>query len=208
MKTEESNIHTRAVFKDENHRLLLKKIWNEELPSAAILMSNAGAQPSIYHMDYTTMFCINSLSALGYGSVSIVNLFSKMTVKLDLKGDLQDLTCAENTEHIVKAAEECKHFIVAIGSVASTYKKVADYQYNLFEKLRQYQDKIYVIADCLGNQNLHPLARSLRGKSWTLVPYKLPQPTPTDKKNAQAEIDKTPTSKTKKNDKKTTPPNS
>lgn len=174
MKTEEGIVKTLAVYKDETHRLLLKKVWDEDLPSVAICMSNAGVAPSIYHSDYTSMFCVNSLSALGYGSVSIVNLFSYMTKKLDLSGDLANLTCAENMEQILQAAKECDIFIWAVGSITNIYKKVAVYQLSLFNKLCSYQDKIHCIADYNGKELLHPLSPSLRNKPWTLVPYKLP----------------------------------
>lgn len=187
MKIEESNISTQAVYKDDEHRLLLKKVWNEELPSTAILMSNAGITLNPYYMDYTTMFCINSLSILGYGSCSIVNLFSRMTIKLDLTGDLNDLTCPENMEYIVKAANEADIFIIGIGSISTTYKKVEKYQQSLFDNLRQYQEKIYVIEDSSGTQNLHPLARTLRGKPWTLVPYKLPALSSDEKKQTESQ---------------------
>jgi hypothetical protein len=46
----------------------------------------------------------------------------------------------------------------------------------MFEKLRQYQDKIHVISDIFGSESLHPLARTLRNKPWKLVPYQLPLP--------------------------------
>lgn len=189
MRTTESNIRTETVFKDDNHRLLLKKIWNEDLPSTAILMSNAGITPNEFFMDYTTMFCINSLSMLGYGSCSIVNLFSKQTTKLQLTENLNDLTCPENEEYIIKAFEEASIGILAVGSITSTYKKVGVYLQPLYDNLRPYQDKIHVIEDSLGTQSLHPLARTLRGKPWTLVPYKLPLDEKKDK-DAQPETEK------------------
>ena len=174
MEIKESNIYTQAIYKDERHRILLRKVWNQDLPSAAICMSNAGVLPSIYHMDYTTMFCINSLSALGYGSCNIVNLFSYMTIKLDLTGDLSELTCEENVGQIMKVAEDSDVFIWAVGSITNTYKKVASHQKILFDKLSPFQDKIHVIADSNGRKGLHPLSPTLRNKPWTLVPFKLP----------------------------------
>jgi len=187
MSIKESIIYTRAVFHGENHRLLLEKKWDENLPKVAICMSNAGVTPSIYHMDYTTLFCINSLSALGYGSCSIVNLFSKMTNKLNLTGDLSNLTCLENEEQIINVAKSCDIFIWAVGSISTTYKKIAPYQDSLFKQLVPVQEKVHVIADFMGKEGLHPLSPSLRNKSWTLVPFKLPIPIPVDKKDAGVE---------------------
>jgi hypothetical protein len=207
MEIKESTITTQAIFKNENHRLLLKKTWSD-LPSATICMSNSGVMPSIYHMDYTTMFCINALSALGFGSCSIVNLFSYCTLKLDLSGELDSLTCPENIEQIIKCAEESSVFIWALGSIANTYKKVVPYKNSLFEKLRPFQDKIQTIADYKGNINQHPLSPTLRGKPWELVKFTLPEPPSTESKEAEPQAGQnkqTPTTRVKKNDKKTAP---
>jgi hypothetical protein len=193
----ECTIVTQAVYKDDVHRLLLKKTWNEELPSTAILMSNAGVMPSIYHADYTATFCVNALSALGYGSCSIVNCYSKMTSKLNLQEDFSELTCDENLDYIYNAAKSCDIFIYAVGSIVSTYKKVADYQHVIFERIKEFHEKIHSIEDCNGNINQHPLSRTLRGKEWKLTPFKLPE-RPVEKK----ELDKP-----KKKQKKSTSPN-
>lgn len=184
MIIEESTVKTCAIYNDANkkHRVSLTKSWNNELPSAAILMCNASSS-DIIRQDYTTMFCINSLSELGYGSVTIVNMFSFMTSKLDLKMAINELSCDENTEYIIRAATECSAFIIAIGSVSSSYKVAADYMYNLFEKLHQYANKIHTIADASGKTCQHPLSPSLRNKPWQLVPYQVPSPPPIVEKN-------------------------
>lgn len=188
MIIEESIIKTQAVFnQDKTHRILLKKTWNEGQPSTTILMTNPSTA-NIYTLDFTTMYCINNLSALGYGSVSIVNLFSRMTTKLDLKGDLDELTIAENTEQIIRSASETDIFIVAMGKIAVTHKRVGVYQYNLFEKLRQFQDKIRTIAASDGTENLHPLSPKLR-TAWTIIPYLLPSPPKENVGEAQAEAE-------------------
>jgi len=171
MNVKEGSIFTRIVYHCENHRLLLEKIWDEKLPKVTICMSNAGVTPSIHHMDYTTLFCVNTLSSLQYGSCSIVNLFSKCTTKLDLKGDISDLSCEENEEQIVKVAESCDIFIWAVGCIATTYRKVVPYQNSLFKLLAPFKDKVHVIADSAGREGLHPLSPSLRNKPWTLLPF-------------------------------------
>ena len=161
MITNDCTITTQTIHKDDTHRLLLKKTWNENLPSATILMSNAGVMPSIYHADLTTTFCINELSRLGFGSCSIVNIFSKMTSKLNLQEDFNDLTCPENLDYIFNSAESCNTFIYAVGSIVNTYKKVSDYQLIIFERIRKFQEKIHSIEDTSGNINQHPLSRTL-----------------------------------------------
>lgn len=189
MLIEESIVRTQAVFnQDKSHRTLLKKTWDEDRMSAAILMSNASTA-DILRIDFTTMYIINNLSALNYGSVSIVNLFSFMTTKLDLKGkNLDELSNEENTARILQSAKECDIFIVATGRIADTHKKVAVYQHKLFQELRAFQDKIHTIAAYDGTTNLHPLSTKLRS-SWTLVPYQLPSPTNENMENGtQADV--------------------
>ncbi|MCL1846153.1 MAG: DUF1643 domain-containing protein [Defluviitaleaceae bacterium] len=198
MNENQFTMRTRAIFHKDTHRLLLEKVWNEELPKATICMSNAGIMPSIYHMDYTTLFCINALSSLGYGSCCIVNLFSFMTPKLNLSGDLAELTCPENYEQIVTHASESDTFIWALGSIGQTYKKVLPFQAKLFDSLRPFAEKIFVIADASGREGLHPLSPSLRNKPWELVPFALPAPT-ADKTESEAKDGKpAPTNKPKK----------
>jgi hypothetical protein len=135
------------------------------------------------------MFCINSLSSLGYGSCSIVNLFSQMTTKLDLSGDLSKLTCPENEAQIITQAGLCDVFIWAVGSITNNYKKVLAYQNSLFKGLLPYKDKIHVICDSSGKEGLHPLTPSLRNKPWELVKFVLPEP-PIDKTDADVEDNK------------------
>jgi len=209
MNVLENSIFTRAVFHGDEHRLLLEKVWSKDskgLGNVAICMSNAGVMPSIYHMDYTTLFCCNSLSSLGYNSCSIVNLFSRMTNKLSLSGDLSDLICPENEEQILQVSKECDVFIWAVGSITTTYKKVIPYQDSIFRLLAPIADKMRIIENSVGQQGLHPLHPSLRNKPWKLVPFVLPALTPNDKTDAEADGNKdTATVKPKKNDKKGSP---
>jgi hypothetical protein len=136
-------------------------------------------------MDYTTLFCVNALSALNFGSCGIVNLFSQMTPKLDLSNNLADLTCPENNALIVKFASECDTFIWAVGSISTTYKKVRVFQEKLLAELFPFREKVHCISDFRGKENLHPLTPSLRNKPWELVPFAFP-PSPADKTDALA----------------------
>jgi len=168
-------------------------------------MSNAGVMPNINHMDYTTLFCCNALSSLGYNSCSIVNLFSKMTKKVNLSGDLSDLTCPENEEQIVQVSKDCDIFVWAVGSISTTYKKVQPYQNRLFELLAPVADKVRVIENSAGQQGLHPLHPSLRNKPWKLVPFILPVQLINYKTDAEVDTNKDTTiTSTKKNGKKST----
>ena len=159
-------------------------------------------------MDYTTLFTVNALSALDFGSVSIVNLFSRMTNKLNLSSNLDDLTCPENHKQILSVAEACDVFILAIGSVTDTYRKVRPYRDKIFQLLAPFQDKVHVIENEAGQRGLHPLSPSLRNKPWTLVPFALLQPEPpTEPRQSDTDNATSPaTRKPRKNAGTTTPP--
>ena len=180
MITEKTTVSISATFNEsKTHRYTLKRVWDEKKPSAVIIMSNASTA-DIIKSDLTSMLIQNNLSALGYGSVIAVNLFSFMCQKLDLSGNLDDLTDETNTQQIVQAVRDADIAIVAIGTLASTYRKVEAYQQRLFDLLRKQNclDKIHAITAPDGTEGLHPLSAKLRAGSWTLTKYTLPDPPP------------------------------
>jgi hypothetical protein len=177
---EKAIIQITARFNDERtHRYLLRRQWNEEnTKSATILMSNA-SNADIIQGDLTGMIIQNNLAYMEYSSVNIVNLFSYMTSKLDLSGELDELTDEENIQQILQSAKGTDVFIIAIGTLAKTYKKVAVYQDELFKRLREegLQPKIHTIEAEDGSQGLHVLSSKLRATgSWKLVSFTLPEP--------------------------------
>jgi hypothetical protein len=204
--TETNTISITATFNEQrNHRYTLRRVWDESKPTATIIMSNA-SKASVLQGDLTSMLIQNNLVALGYGAVTCVNLFSFMCQKLDLSGNIEDLTNDENTQQILQAVKDSDVCIIGIGSLSKTYKKASVYQNRLFEHLHQYQDKICVIASPDGSEGHHPLSAKLREfGSWELVPYKLPDPPPTDKKDIDAPsgtVNPSMSGKSKRNSKK------
>jgi hypothetical protein len=182
MITEENTIRIFATFNDERtHRYTLKRVWREDAndsKTATIIMSNASTA-DITKGDLTSMLIQNNLSALNYSAVTICNLFSFMCQKLDLSGDINDLTNDENLQQILQSVQETDITIIGIGTLAKMYKKASVYQNHLFEALRPYQSKIHTISAPDGTEGLHPLSAKLREVgSWELVKFKLPDPTP------------------------------
>jgi len=192
MITENNTIRITATFNDERtHRYTLQRTWSDDTkkPTATIIMSNASTA-DITKGDLTSMLIQNNLAALNYSAVTICNLFSFMCQKLDLSGDIEGLTNDENTEQILESVRNTDICIIGIGTLTKTYRKAAVYQNRLFEALRPYQDKIHTIAAPDGTEGLHPLSAKLREVgSWELVPFKLPEPPPPDKKEAVAQAE-------------------
>jgi hypothetical protein len=67
---------TETILSDDNERrFLIHKTWDSKLPSLAIIMLNPTPSESVT-IDHTTLYILNNCVELGFGSVSILNLFS------------------------------------------------------------------------------------------------------------------------------------
>jgi len=190
MITETNTISITATFNEERtHRYSLRREWDSTKKSACIIMSNS-SNADITKGDLTSLLIQNNLAALDYGAVTAVNLFSYRCSKLDLSKevDISALTNADNEGQIVQAAKDSDIIILAIGTLAKTYKRALPYQNRLYDLLRDYQDKIHVISAPCGTEGLHPLSGKLRADgSWELVKFKLPDP-PKAEANTNVEV--------------------
>lgn len=73
-----ATLTTEAVFSDDGlKRYLLRKTWDDTKPKLAIVML-APSEASGIELDTTTQLVLNNSARLGYGSVSIVNLFATL----------------------------------------------------------------------------------------------------------------------------------
>ena len=112
MNTIETTLTTQAVFSDDNNkRYLLKKSWNTNLPKLTIIML-APSIASGVELDSTTSLVLNNASALGFGSVSIVNLFATLGDFALSEAEDED---PENLNAIVAAAQSADVVIYAPG---------------------------------------------------------------------------------------------
>lgn len=85
MQTETTILRSKAMFSDDGeHRLLLRREWDKNGKTAMIIMINPNTADTLC-MDMTTMLVLNNLYKLDFGSVNIVNLYSKIMPKLSLR---------------------------------------------------------------------------------------------------------------------------
>ena len=203
MITEENTIRITATFNEERtHRYSLRREWDSTKGTACIIMSNASSA-DVTKGDLTSLLIQNNLSALGYGAVIAVNLFSYRCLKLDLSKDvdISGLTDSDNEQQILQAVKDSDITILAVGTLCNTYKRALPYQNRLYDLLREFQDKVHVIAAPCGTKGLHPLSGKLRADgSWSLVKFTIPDP-PAEKSDAEADDGKQTTGKGKKSDK-------
>jgi len=174
MLTEKVNMKTETIFSDDrSHRYLLRKEWDVKKPKATIIMTNASTA-DILMMDYTTLYIMNNLVQMDFGTVEIVNLVSKTTTKLHVKEDMGEVMDPVNLDHIVRSAEKADEIIIAWGKLGENNKRVRDLQESLLEHLKPFRDKLYEIADGEGHSGFHPLAPQIRF-SWILKKYEAPK---------------------------------
>ena len=170
MLTEKAILKTETVFsEDRRHRYLLRKEWDTKKPRATIVMTNPSSA-DLMTMDYTTLYIINNVVRLDFGSVDIVNMVSKITTRLDVKNDIDSKADRENIDFIVKSADKADKVIIAWGKLGENNKKVRDLQESLLETLRPFKEKLYIIASNNGEDGFHPLAPQIRF-SWVLKKF-------------------------------------
>lgn len=140
-----TTLTTHAVFsEDESHRYLLRKIWNNDLPTCTVITKWPVEEGTLF-LDLTTHLCLNQLSKLGYGAVQFVNLYSSLTLpesRKHLEGGYDEHT----NIHIMESAKECDTIILAYGSYARN-KKVIPRVEQLMEMLKPHKKKIKQLID-------------------------------------------------------------
>ena len=184
MLTEKVLLKTETVFSDDRrNRYLLRKEWDAKKPRATIIMTNPSAA-DLMTMDYTTLYILNNISKLDFGAVDIVNLSSRITIKLNASEDLGLDIEKENAEFILKSAEKSDKIIIAWGKIGDNNKKVRAVQNELLTILKPFKNKLFCIASSEdGDSGFHPLAPQIRFQ-WVLrafTPPVLPEQTEKNK---------------------------
>lgn len=161
MITEKSIIKTEVKFsEDKKYRYLLRKEWDTKKKKAMVIMINPSSANDI-SMDFTTLYTINNLQKLDYGSVDILNIYPKVTNKLKLT-EVDSNELEVNDQLISEVAEKVDSIIIAWGKRGNNSKKIDERQKQILEKLSSHKDKIYIISDENGNIGFHPLAPQIR----------------------------------------------
>ncbi len=165
MLNEKVTIRSEAVFsEDRRHRYLLFQEWDKSKPKAAIIMITAGMANGIYS-DLTTMLCKNNAAELGFGSLYIVNLFSRTDIMTKGRKDIKSLYDEQTDNYIQIAGEKADTIILAWG--ASSTEKVKQRQQEVLQILKPYQGKFRMIVDEQNREYVHPLCPSVRN-GWDL----------------------------------------
>lgn len=125
--------------------------------------------------DLSSVLVTNNIARFEkYGGVNIVNLFSLLTPKLHLRGNVdEEINALENDDFIKKAVDESAIVVLAWGKAADSNQYIADRAVEVINMLKDHKDKLYVITD--GERNgLHPLTPQIRNY-WELEKVTLPE---------------------------------
>jgi hypothetical protein len=169
---EKSVIRTEAIFSDDKqHRYALKKEWDKNKKKAMVMMINPSSADELM-IDHTTMYTVNNLYKLDFGSVEMVNIFSKINIRINMKEGVEELVGSENDNYILKSAAKVDAIIIAWGKIGENNKKVQKRQKEVLEMLEPYKEKLYIIQDESGREGFHPLAPQIRFR-WKLKKLEL-----------------------------------
>ena len=136
MTTQETTLHTTAVYsEDDSKRYLLQKAWNSDLPKLAIIML-APSEAGVISMDSTSMLCVNNAFRLGYGTISILNLFATLGDFSLKQAEVED---AENMDTILRCCEEADAIVYAPGVGKSKNKVFAQRQEQVLAMLKKHE---------------------------------------------------------------------
>ena len=170
METITTTLTTEAIFSDDHSkRFLLRKVWDENLPKLTIVML-APSEASGVALDTTTQLVLNNASRLGYGSVSIVNLFATIN-DFDLKQQT-GFGNPDNLKAIVEACQNCDQIVYAPGTGKAKNKTFIKRQEQVLTALIPLEEKLSCLCNDICNTRLHhPLSPAVR--TWQLSPLKI-----------------------------------
>ena len=164
MRTETTMITTQATFSDDgSKRYILRKEWDVSKPSIMVVMLAPSLDCGV-STDTTTMLVLNNVWRLGYGSVTILNLFSVIN-DFGLKEGTGD--DEENLNAIVFEAQKADVIVYAPGVGKAQNKAFQLRQKQVLNALRPYEEKLHCLCNADGEARLqHPLSPAVR--TWYL----------------------------------------
>lgn len=169
MKEISTTLTTVAQFSDDGKkRYLLTKTWEADKPHLAIIML-APSEASGIVLDNTTMLVLNNASTLGYGSVTILNLFATLG---DYRLKTAEESDTENLNVILDIAQRVDTIVYAAGVGKATNKTFLKRQTQVLTALLPYEQKLHCLISRNGTARFqHPLSPAVR--TWVLSEMKV-----------------------------------
>lgn len=164
-----TTLTTEALFSEDGlKRYLLCKRWDDSKPKLAIVML-APSEASGIELDTTTQLVLNNSARLGYGSVSIVNLFATLNDFSLKQAEDED---SANIDVIVQQVQDADLVVYAPGVGKAKSKIFQQRQEQVLAALLPFEAKLHCLCDQNGEARLqHPLSPAVR--TWYLSPLKV-----------------------------------
>lgn len=118
--------------------------------------------------DVTTCCSINCTAKLGFGSVNIINIFSKINVEISTDMDIGEMMNEGNDKIIIEAVSTSTTTAIAYGKCDETNLKIKKRAEVILRMLVPYRDNLYVIGDGRGRSRFSPMYSKIRN-GWELV---------------------------------------
>ena len=168
MEMEESTMFTTITYsKDRISRYLLTKKWDDKLPKVTVIMLIPGSS-GVVKQDVTTACIINCTSQLGFGSVDITNIFSKLGEEISTDMQIEHMTDEDNNKIILESVTTSTTIVLAWGKCDETNLKIKQRVEGMMEMLSPFKDKLYTIGDGRGKSGFSPMYPRIRN-GWELV---------------------------------------
>ena len=169
MNTITTTLVTTATFSDDGKkRYLLSKQWDESKPKLAVIMLAPSIAAGI-ELDASSQLCLNNSCRLGYGSISITNLFATLN---DFELKQAEVEDPENIDVIVQAASAADCIVYAAGVGKAKNKTFQKRQEQVLKALLPYEEKLHCLYSVNGGGRLqHPLSPAVR--TWALSPLRV-----------------------------------
>ena len=167
MKVVKNIIKTEVIYDGEmKNKYVVKKEWDKNKRKALVLMKNAGLSDEVVQ-DQTTMYVINNLAQLGYGSVVIMNLFPSLVSEDTNESATENLKCVQ--EEVTKVED----VIIAVGTGIETNKEALKRLHMIMAIFLDKKANILQIECPKGRRGFHPLYPAVKNE-WKLVRYDKP----------------------------------
>lgn len=164
MKVVKSTIKTEVVYDDSfANKYIVRKEWDKNKKAALVIMKTAGDANEIIQ-DQTTMYVINNLSKLDYGSASIMNLFPSIENKNT------NTSAVENLKFVQEEIQKIDDVIIAAGTGIETNKEALNRLNMIISILLDKKMNIFQIECTKGRRGFHPLYPAVKN-GWNLVPF-------------------------------------
>lgn len=168
MNIEESTMITKVTYsKDRSSRYLLTKKWDEKLPKITVIMLIPGSS-GVVQQDVTTACIIKCTSQLGFDSVDVTNIFSKLGEEISTDMQIEHMTDEDNDKVILESVTISTTIVLAWGKCDETNLKIKQRVESVMEMLSPFKDKLYTIGDGRGRSGFSPMYPRIRN-GWELV---------------------------------------